>query len=73
MYESPITAILTDMETLYEKECVKVVQSCGFNVNKDELTKALQYDRKQYDKGYADGYNDCVAKMRKSLIEIDYV
>lgn len=34
--------------------CIKV----GVNVDKDELVKALEYDRGQYMKGYNDGYYD---------------
>jgi arginine repressor len=56
MYESPINQILGEMQITYENECMKAVQSCGFDVNKEELTKALQYDRGQYEKGYKDGY-----------------
>ena len=32
----------------------RAVQSYGINVDKDELIRALQYDREQYYKGYAD-------------------
>ena len=32
-----------------------VTQSIGYKVDKDELIKALKYDRQQYEMGYADG------------------
>jgi flagellar biosynthesis/type III secretory pathway protein FliH len=35
-------------------------QTMGYEVDKDELIKAMQYDRDQYDKGYQDGYLDGV-------------
>ena len=54
-YESPITQIVSDMQMGYENGVLKAVQSVGFNVNKKELTKALLYDREQYQKGYEDG------------------
>lgn len=57
MYESPITQILGEMRTEYENGCLRAVQSCGFDVNKEELAKALAYDRGQYEKGYEDGLN----------------
>ena len=57
MYESPITQILGEMRTEYENGCIRAVQSYGFNVNKEELAKALAYDREQYKKGYEDGLN----------------
>lgn len=74
MYESPITQIMGEMTTKYEDDCLKVVQSYGFTVNKEELTKALQYDRGQYLKGYGDGYEKAIddfAEQFKSLITYD--
>jgi hypothetical protein len=51
-YQSPIEMIATEMQTKYEDDCVSVCQIYGFNVNKEELKKALEYDRDQYNKGY---------------------
>ena len=34
----------------------QTVLNTGVNVDKDELVKALQYDRQQYEQGYKDGY-----------------
>ena len=59
-YQSPIEMIATEVHTKYENECVSVCQSYGFNVDKDELAKALAYDRDQYDKGFKDGYNQAL-------------
>ena len=58
-WESPIDVytITNEMATALDDEIVTVVQRFGFDVNKEELTKALQYDRGQYEKGYADGKN----------------
>lgn len=55
MWESPINMILGEMRTEMVGECLKTVQQCGFVVDKEELTKALMYDRQQYEKGYTDG------------------
>lgn len=63
MYESPINQILGEMQIAYENECMKEVQSCGFDVNKEELLKALKYDREQYTKGYSDGYNKAIDEV----------
>ena len=52
-YQSPIELIQGNLQTQIENNCVKAVQSYGFNVDKEELRKALEYDRNQYDKGYA--------------------
>jgi Zn-finger nucleic acid-binding protein len=42
------------MKLSLESEICKAVQKVGVNVDKDELIKALQYDRAQYQKGYND-------------------
>lgn len=55
MYESPIEAICKGMRSEFENNCYKVIQDYGIVVDKEELIKALQYDRNQYEKGYADG------------------
>lgn len=41
MYESPINQILGEIQITYENECIKAVQSCGFDVNKEELKKSI--------------------------------
>ena len=40
-----------EVDNLVLESCVKV----GCHVDKDELEKALRYDRGQYEKGFADG------------------
>ena len=60
MYESPITKITKDLcQSIINREeeesIMKVVYDLEINVNKEELVKALKYDRNQYEKGYADG------------------
>lgn len=54
MYECPINIIMSDIETQFEQEVLKAVQQYDISVDKDELVKALNYDRQQYEKGYAD-------------------
>ena len=56
-YKSPITMIVGEMETKMEADTMSVIQRYGIDVNKDELIKALNYERQQYDVGYKDGYN----------------
>ncbi len=55
MYKSPIEIVHTGMQVQMENGIMKAVQDVGINVDKDELLKALAYDREQYQKGYADG------------------
>ena len=65
MYKSPIDIIHDDfakkvMKRHDESICMAVAK-VGINVDKEELIRVLQYDRNQYDKGYADGRSDAVA------------
>ena len=58
MYENPISGMLGEIQTkiieAQENYIMQVVQDCGVTVDKEELTRALMYDRQQYEKGYAD-------------------
>lgn len=54
MYESPITLISGAFHLNLEDGVYKAVRQTGVVVDKDELIKALKYDRGQYEKGYAD-------------------
>ena len=59
MYSSPITLmedIVRQKTTEVENGIVTEIQiRYGVDVNKEELVKALQYDRNQYEAGYRDG------------------
>lgn len=55
MYKSPIELIFGGLQTQIEGGVMRAMQNVGVNVDKDELIKALAYDRQQYEKGYADG------------------
>ena len=54
MYKSPIEVVYGQLQTKFEDDVVKAVQSYNINVDKDELIKALAYDRGQYEAGYRD-------------------
>ena len=58
MYESPLSVIFGEIQTKIieerENQVIQALQNCGINVDKEELIKALMYDRQQYKKGYAD-------------------
>lgn len=66
-YESPITQILGEMQTEYENHVLKAVQNVGIHVNREELVKALAYDRGQYVKGYKDGYAEGIDKFAERI------
>jgi hypothetical protein len=56
-WESPIKRIESELMTKIERDAennliCSVNQSIGYEVDKDELIKALNYDRDQYNKGY---------------------
>jgi len=59
-YESPIIRIQNELfaEVVKKEEdqmMCEVRQTIGYQIDKAELIKALNYDRDQYDKGYQDG------------------
>ena len=63
MYESPITQIITDIsyqvrELQDGRLMYEVQQAIGYDIDRIELIKALNYDRNQYQKGYEDGRKD---------------
>ena len=61
-WESPITKIMGEIQNQIvkqEENCIFAIkQSIGYSVDKNELIKALNYDREQYDKGYRDGVKE---------------
>ena len=54
-YESPIELITNELAEQVDDYTYKTVPSYAINVDKEELLKALRYDRGQYDKGYTAG------------------
>ena len=70
MYESPIQLTVGEMKMKYEDEIYQCIQQYGINVDKEELIRALQYDRNQYEKGYRDGYRDAAMKLVERLYEL---
>ncbi len=67
MYESPIELLVTEIQhqivKQQDEEIYKAVLNYVPNVDKEELLRALQYDRDQYEKGYADGKRDAMADL----------
>lgn len=63
-YESPVTVqiqkIAQQIEAQRENEItLKISEQIGVNVDKDELKRALAYDRDQYRRGYEAGWKAC--------------
>ena len=65
MYQSPIKLVSTDpvietIKTKTDEMIYRAVTHADVQVDRDELIKALQYDRGQYQKGYADRDSEIV-------------
>ena len=70
MYKAPIETITDQIRLEHENGIVRAVQNVGFNVDKLELQRALQYDRGQYDKGFQDGKAYVVDQVRQYLLAV---
>lgn len=55
MYDSPIRLAVSKMTSQINDDIYNAVVKTGIDVDKDELVRALNYDRNQYEKGYRDG------------------
>jgi hypothetical protein len=71
MYKSPLEIIYKDVQHTLEEEIFYAIQQVDIKVNKEELIKALAYDRKQYEKGYEDGIRMAGAVRCKDCIYWD--
>lgn len=67
MYKSPVELFMRDiklqMDEKLEEACYTAVMEYFPNVDREELLKALKYDRDQYEKGYADGARDAAVPI----------
>lgn len=67
MYKSPIELFITDIKNQIIKQQDEDIYQAVLhyipNVDKEELIRALQYDRGQYGKGYADGKRDAMESL----------
>lgn len=78
MCESPITTMITEVQDNIAKQFAEQtenmiyqeVHNVGIYVDKEELIKALAYDRNQYEKGYHDAMS--VLKDIKAEIKVEY-
>ena len=71
MYKSPIQTYtynyIESIKSEFDEQRMKAVVKLGFDVDKNELIKALKYDRNQYLKGYQDCMDDQVKVLEKAL------
>lgn len=70
-YKSPISIWLTESQKAFEeqveKQVYKEIINVGVEVDKEELLKALEYDREQYKKGFRDGANSVIEEFRRII------
>ena len=76
MYESPLEKIYGEIQEEINKRdeeyILTLTRNVGYNVNRDELIKALQYDRDQYKKGYNDAKKEILDKIYDTLNDIQF-
>lgn len=65
MYLSPIDIVTEPITYKLDDAILSAVGKVGIHVDKDELLKALEYDRNQYSKGFIDGYNKRVSEEQE--------
>ena len=79
MYESPVNLyeidnIISDITKKVENDTetyvMQSIRRVGVDVDKDELIKALQYDRDQYNKGYANAKAEIREKMLAQAFQV---
>lgn len=59
-WESPIHVTQKDIELTLENEVLTAIHRVGIDIDKEELVKALTYDRDQYFKGYKDAKKEII-------------
>lgn len=67
-YKSPIDVLMKEAQLNYENGIYNAIQEYEIKVDKEELIKALNYDREMYKKGY----NDAVHEMMNILNDMKY-
>lgn len=71
MYEPPVNFFTTGMKLVEdinkskEAHILSAIESVGIHVDREELIKAMEYDRGQYEKGYTDGRTDAIEECIK--------
>ena len=66
-YQSPVEVMYKGFQTKLEGDIMTAIQEYGVIVDKDELVKALKYDRNQYEKGFIDGCNGAFAEIKAEV------
>ena len=74
-YDSPISLALANFQKEVDEQIgnavIEYLYGIDIHVDKEELIKALKYDRGQYEKGYKDGYLESRKHGRWMTMEAD--
>lgn len=62
-YVSPVTVELRQIQRELDNFILNEIRKYDVKVDKEELVKALKYDRNQYEKGYADGKKEAAREI----------
>jgi hypothetical protein len=60
-----------DVQYTFDDAVLKAVGKCDIYVDKEELLKALQYDRGQYQQGHTDGYRQALDDVKRLMETYD--
>ena len=64
MYDPPVKITFDEAKFFsIDNEIFQCIQNANVDVDRDELLRALKYDRDQYNKGYVDGRADAIAEL----------
>ena len=74
-YQSPITLtydeLTSELIKQNEEAVLKAVMRCDVQIDKEELLKALKYDRDQFDKGFNTGFIEGCSAVEDLLFYCD--
>lgn len=68
MYDSPIELFTAEIQAKLEDGVVDLLKHIDIDVDKDELLRALKYDRDQYHKGFSDGKRAGYAERDEEIV-----
>lgn len=68
-YKAPIDVLMGAVRDDFDGRIFSAVQMVDIEVDRDELIKALQYDRGQYEKGYNDGGKVAAKEILTEILE----
>lgn len=68
-YKSPIDVLMKETQLNYENGIYNAIQEYEIKVDKEELIKALNYDREMYKKGYNDAVHEMMDILNDMKVE----